>query len=187
MKRTRARIAWVFASLGLVAPGARADDRPTLVSDAFYVGARAEPGWALALGWDVDVYPTADRAISLGPGVSVTALSNDPPGARRQLLTVSADALRLKVGLNHPGGLFRPFALVGAGLVWARFAERAGAGDAATDERFAPSATLGGGADIWGRGAFGVTALMLTRFNLGGTDRLPTAWCELAIGVRVGI
>ena len=187
MRRTRARLAWVSAALALGARAARAEDRPTLVSDAFYVGGRAEPGWALAFGWDVDFYPTADRAVSLGPGLSIAALSNDPPSVRRQLLAVSVDALRLKVGLNHPGGLFRPFALAGAGLVWARFAERVGTGDASTDERFAPLLTLGGGADIWGRGRFGVSALVLTRFNPGATDRLPTAWCELAIGFRVGL
>ncbi len=166
---------------------ARGDERPTLVSDAFYVGGRAEPGWALALGWDVDFYPTADRAVSLGPGLSVTALSNDPPSARRQLVAVTVDALRLKVGLNHPGGLFRPFALAGAGLMWARFSERVAAGSEPVDERFTPVVTLGAGADVWGRGRFGVTTLLLGRLNTGATDRLPTAWLELAIGIRVGL
>lgn len=180
-----------LASLGLCALAPRVagatDERPTLVSDAFYLGARAEPGWALAAGWDLDIYPTSDRAVSFGPGITVTALSTAAPSPRTQSVMVSVDALRLKVGLNHPGGFFRPFALVAGGFLWTRFEQRIEGPAGGFDESFAGLATVGAGADLWGRGRFGVTALLLTRLRAFGSDRLPAAWFECSVGFRFGL
>ena len=175
-------------ALSLAPSLARADDRPTLVSDAFYVGARVEPGWALSLGWDVDIYPTSDRAVSFGPGISVTTLTSDPtPSPRAQDVMVSVDAVRFKIGLNHPGGLFRPFAVVGGGFSWTRFSQRITSPMGAHDEQFSGLFTVGAGADVWGRGRFGITTLLLTRVRATASDRLPSAWFELGVGFRFGL
>ncbi|MDP3278879.1 MAG: hypothetical protein Q8Q09_27050 [Deltaproteobacteria bacterium] len=178
-------------ALGLLSHDAHAvgdpERRPTLLSDGFYLGARGEPGWALLAGWDLDVYPTADRAVSLGPAVTVTALSTDALSLRTQRVMVSVDAVRLKVGLNYPGGLFRPFALVGGGFLWTQFALRELPLATAPDESFAGHMVVGAGADIWGRRSFGVTVMSLTRIRVVGPERLPLAWFEASIGFRVGL
>ncbi|MBL8679581.1 MAG: hypothetical protein JNK05_10465 [Myxococcales bacterium] len=163
------------------------DDRPTIVSDAFYVGARAEPGWALSLGWDLDVYPTSDRAVSLGPGLAVMVLSSDPPSPRTPEVSVALDAVRAKIGLNASGGLFRPFALVGGGFQWTRFAQRIEAPVGGRDELFTGLFTVGAGADVWSRGKFGVTTMLVTRIRAFGSDRVPTASFEWCVGFRFGL
>lgn len=163
------------------------DDRPTIVSDAFYVGARGEPGWALSLGWDLDIYPTSDRAVSLGPGLAVIVLSNDAPSPRTPEIAVAVDAVRAKIGLNASGGLFRPFALIGGGFQWTRFAQRIEAPVGGRDELFTGLFSVGAGADIWSRGKFGVTTMLLTRIRAFGSERVPTASFEWSVGFRFGL
>jgi hypothetical protein len=181
-------IALTVALLSAVSREARAvDDRPTIVTDAFYVGARAEPGWALALAWDADFYLASDRAVSLGPGVSLTILSNDPPSSRTQSLSLAVDAVRAKVGLNPAGGLFRPFVLLGGGFAWTRFAQRIEAPAGAFDEAFTGLVTVGAGADVWSRGRWGVTTQLLTRLRAFGSERVPTASFEFGVGFRFGL
>lgn len=163
------------------------DDRPTIVTDAFYVGARAEPGWALALAWDADFYLSSDRAVSLGPGISLTILSSDPPSSRTQSLALAVDVVRAKVGLNSAGGLFRPFVLLGGGFAWTRFVQRIEAPAGSQDEAFTGLVTVGAGADVWSRGRWGVTTQLLTRLRAFGSERVPTAAFEFGVGFRFGL
>lgn len=163
------------------------DDRPTIVTDAFYVGARAEPGWALALAWDADFYLAADRAASLGPGISLAILSNDRPSERTPSLSLSVDLIRAKVGLNPAGGLFRPFVLLGGGFAWTRFLQRIEAPEGSFDEAFTGLVTVGAGADVWSRGRWGVTTQLLTRVRAFGSERVPTASFEFGVGFRFGL
>jgi hypothetical protein len=93
----------------------------------------------------------------------------------------------VKVGLNTPGHLFRPFALVGGGFSWTRFAQRIEAAPGAFDESFAGMFTVGAGADVWSRGKFGCTVLLETRIRTGGSDRLPTASFVASVGFRFGL
>src|ERR1035437_5146746 len=88
---------------------ALADRRPTMATDAFYVGVRLDPGAALVFAWDLDVYLLRNRAISVGPGVSLSLLGSPATGGRTQDLLVAADVVRLKVGVNSPGHDWRPF------------------------------------------------------------------------------
>jgi hypothetical protein len=175
-------------ALALVAPEARAvDDRPTIVTDAVYIGARGEPGWALALGWDADFYLAADRAVSLGPAISLAVLSSDRLSERTPALALSVDVVRAKVGLNHPGGLFRPFVLLGGGFAWTRFAQRIEAPAGGQDEAWTGMLTVGAGADVWSRGRWGVTTLLATRIRAFGSERVPTASFEFGLGFRFGL
>lgn len=185
-----ARVVAAAAALCAISASGRAwaiDDRPTIVTDAFYLGARAEPGWALAFAWDADFYLSADRAVSLGPALSVAVLSNDAPSPRTPVVSVSVDAVRAKFGLNHPGGLFRPFALVGLGFAWTRFAQRIDAPAGSLDEAFTGMVALGAGADLWSRGRWGITTQMLSRLRAFGSERVPTASFELGVGFRFGL
>lgn len=180
-----APVAFVLALLG--STEAHAERRPILLSDGFYVGVRAEPGWALTGAWDLDVYPVADRVVSLGPSVAVNVLSTDANPLRRQDVMVSVDVLQLKVGLNHPGGFFRPFVLVGGGFSWLRWTVPEAPMVRAVDEGFLGLLTFGVGADIWGTSRFGVTILNHTRVRLTANERVPLLWAELLVGVRVGL
>jgi hypothetical protein len=175
-------------AISLFAMEARAvDDRPTIVTDAVYVGARGEPGWALALGWDADFYLAADRAVSLGPAISLAVLSSDRLSERTPSLGLSVEVVRAKIGLNHPGGLFRPFALVGGGFAWTRFAQRIEAPAGAQDEAWTGLFSVGAGADLWSRGRWGVTTLLFTRLRAFGSERVPTASFEFDLGFRFGL
>ncbi len=176
-----------FVALTAQSSESRAERRPIILSDGFYVGVRAEPGWALSGAWDLDVYPVADRVVSLGPSVAVNVLSTDPNPLRRQDVMVSVDVLQLKVGLNHPGGFFRPFVLVGGGFSWLRWTVPEAPLVRAVDEGFLGLLTVGVGADIWGTSRFGVTILNHTRVRLTGSDRVPLVWAEFFVGVRVGL
>ncbi len=164
-----------------------AERRPILLSDGFYIGLRAEPGVALTGAWDLDIYPVADRVVSLGPALAVNALSSDRDPLRRQDIMVSVTVLQLKVGLNHPGGFFRPFALLGAGFSWLRWSVPEAPAVRAVDEGFLGLLTFGVGADIWGTSRFGVTILNHTRVRLTALERAPLVWAELLVGVRFGL
>jgi hypothetical protein len=205
MGRTARRVASVAAAIGAVcaARDARADRRPTLATDGFYVGMRVDPGVALLAGWDLDVYLMRDRIISIGPGVTLGVLGSPAAPGRQQDLQLAVDVARFKVGLNAPGGEWRPFAMLGAGFSYTRLAEQrvagvsvtpAGGGAAVSGEQvfptleeFAPIISFGAGADLFMNGPLGVTVLFASHFHPTGSPRVPDVWVDLALGIRFGL
>src|SRR3990172_12997653 len=77
-------VAALAASICVGVAPARADGPPRIASDAFWVGVRFGPDGALSAGYDLDVYLTDDRAVSLGPGATVSVLGKDAPFGQRQ-------------------------------------------------------------------------------------------------------
>ncbi|MBI5516031.1 MAG: hypothetical protein HY909_19770 [Deltaproteobacteria bacterium] len=191
-----------FLAVAAWAPAARCDRRPTVASDGFYIGARVGPGTAFTGAWDLDVYLTRNRLLSIGPAVSLNILGRNAPAGQEQELVVSGD-MRLKIGLNEPGGIFRPFVMLGGGFTYAELLETRQAGVSVTPpgslmsvqgevlhprlRQWSPMLTLGAGMDLFALGAVGFTTAFQTRFHLGGSDRLPDAWFELLFGVRFGL
>ena len=191
-----------FALGALVTTEARADRRPSIASDAFYVGMRVGPGVALVGAWDLDVYLSRSRAVSLGPGVSVALLGSETRPGERQNVLVMGDVLRLKVQLNEAGGVWRPYFLLGggAGFVWLRAEDNpaltvtppggapvTGRVAYAEVNEFFPAMVAGMGADIYVTNHVAIAFCALSRFRLTGTDRLPDAWAEMNLGVRFGL
>jgi len=188
----------VAAVLLLVPVGAAQARQPRVASDAFYVGMRVEPGIALLAGWDLDVYLNSNRAVSIGPGVSVSVLGAGERAGMVQDLLVAADVLRLKVQVNDPGGEWRPYVLAGGGFTYARLPEQVVEGVTLSDgtmgdqrlpslNEYAPMMTLGFGADWFAGGTWGLALLLQTHFHLSGTERVPVVWSEIAAGIRFGI
>lgn len=192
----------VFALGAAVTTEARADRRPSIASDAFYVGMRVGPGVALVGAWDLDVYLSRSRAVSLGPGVSVALLGSEAQPGERQNVLVMGDVLRLKVQLNEAGGVWRPYFLVGggAGFVWLRAEDNPSVtvtppggtpvtGRIAYGEvsEFFPAMVAGMGADLYLTNHVALAFCALSRFRLTGTERLPDAWAEMNVGVRFGL
>lgn len=203
MKRSSI-IAFVFGGLTLLPLSARADRRPNMATDAFYVGARVDPGAALVFAWDLDVYLLRNRALSIGPGVSLSLLGTPATQGRYQDLLVAADVLRFKVGVNSPGHEWRPFFLAGGGFSYARLPDQYDTGVTvvpSTDhhgmptvgdvhyaalERFAPMLTFGGGVDLFFDGPVGVTLLWSNHISLSPIPRMPDVWMEVSLGIRFG-
>ena len=196
-------ISGVILAIGAGATDARADRRPTVATDAFFIGARVDPGWALVGAWDLDVYLRRDRIASVGPAVSLAILGSGVPDGRQQDLLLAVDFLRLKIGPPVTGGEWRPFVTLGGGFVYARLPEQiatnveitpAGGGTTvrgdrryAAVEEFAPVITVGAGTDYFPNGPLGLTLQMLTRFHPTGDSRIPDAWFEIQLGVRFGL
>ncbi len=161
---------------------------PRIASDAFYVGARIDPGVALLAGWDLDVYLSRDRSWSLGPGLMLSVLGTGERAGMEQDLMISADILRLKVQVNEAGGEWRPYLMVGGGFSYVQLPEQTE--DEVTFaelEKFTPMLTVGFGGDLFAGGSWGLAMLLATHFHLSGEERLPLAWAEVALGIRFGI
>lgn len=192
-----------IAALAAAPREARADRRPTLVTDGFYAGARLEPGIALSMAWDVDVYLRRSRAASVGPAVSVSVLNGLADPGRVQDVLVAVDALRFKLGPSLAGGEWRPFASLGAGFTYARLpaGERTGVEVIPSPgampvrgsiqypalEAFSPLISLGGGVDWFTDGPIALSGQIVGRLNPIGPERLPVAWLEVQLGLRFGL
>ena len=207
---TRARCRWIAAALAALgslsrAAPARADRRPTLASDGFYVGARLDPGVAMLAGWDLDIYLSRSRMVSLGPGASLSVLGTAVSGGRQQDFLLTADVLRLKVGATTANGELRPFFLVGGGFSFVRLTDYVESNVTVTTpgepagvthtgdqhyvrvEEFAPVVTVGAGTDLFTNGPIGITALLASHIRVVGSARMPDVWLDVAIGLRFGL
>lgn len=108
-------LALTFA-LVIAVPSSAFADSPRIASDGFYVGWRVEPGAALTLAYDLDIYLTRDRVLALGPAVAFSFLgTSGAEFGRRQDYLLTVDVMRLKVALRE-NGEFRPFLTVGGGF-----------------------------------------------------------------------
>jgi hypothetical protein len=190
--------------VGLAPATADARDRPTVATDGFYIGTRLAPGAALLAGWDLDVYLMRDRAVSVGPGVSVAVLGPHAPGGGRQDILLTVDVARLKLELNSAGEEWRPWVVVGGGFCWVRFPAQSDdgvtvatgpdPGDTATGARSYPKAeeflgvfTFGAGADLFVGGPMALSLAALTHVRASALERLPELWVDLAVGIRFGL
>jgi hypothetical protein len=187
-----------LSSIALLPSTAEADRRPRLASDAFYVGMRVDPGVALLAAWDLDIYLSRDRALSLGPGISVAVLGTESTdGGRDQDFLLCADILRFKVGVNEPGGSWHPYFMLGIGFLYARMPAQTemfelGPMTPLTRpysqlEEFAGMLTFGAGADLFADGPWALALIWQNRYRLSGSSRIPDVWSELALGIRFGI
>jgi hypothetical protein len=180
-------------SVALLPSTAQADRRPRLASDAFYVGMRVDPGVGLLAAWDLDIYLQRDRALSLGPGISVAVLGTETSeGGRDQDFLLCADILRFKVGVNEPGGGWHPYFMLGIGFLYARLPAQPETFPLFTHphpalEEFAGLLTFGAGADLFADGPWALALIWQNRYRLSGTSRIPDVWSELALGIRFGI
>lgn len=184
-------------------PEQERDAGPHLVTDALYVGARGEPNVALLLGWDLDLYLTGTRAVSMGPALSI-AVAGDEPDAdgRRQDFLATLDFLRWKFQINRVGSSVRWHVLVGAGMYWASLPAQQGPvrelvlsdGSVTTGyadfphvEGFGGQATFGIGVDLFEGSSFGASLFTLAHVRLDDDmHRMPRIWAETAIGIRFG-
>jgi hypothetical protein len=164
-----------------VATPARADG-PRYSSDGIYVGARVTPGVALYVAYDLDVYLDAGRRFSLGPGVGATFFGAEADVGQQQDYSIEVDPLRFKAQPTV-GGHIRPFGLVTAGFLYARYPMP----PAAAADEWAATLAVGGGADFWIEDHFALDVLLTSRFRLSASDALPIAWVELAVGGRFGM
>ena len=200
------RIAPLFllALLALAPSAARADEHPTIASDGLFVGGRAEPGIALTFAYDLDIYLTEDRVLSLGPAASFSFLGEDGRElGRRQDFLLAIDFLRLKVAMNDGHGPLRPYLFVGGGMTWARLpAQTSGPRDVfllpdgtpavaevrydAIDD-FGGLLSLGGGLDVYLVESFGLAFALAGHVRLSDRERLPLFWAEALVGVRFGM
>lgn len=197
-------LALVLVLLALSPGQAFARERPTVATDAFVIGTRLVPRAALLAGWDLDVYLTHDRALSLGPAVSVAVLGPSASGGAEQKLLVAVDVARLKIGVNEAGGEWRPYFMLGGGFSYVHLTEQADpdvtvrlaldGGTDATGERryeevkkFLGILSFGAGADLFVGGPWALTLAMTTHVRLGGLDRMPELWEELTAGIRFGL
>lgn len=202
--RARASRAWAAAFVGaalLLAPAAASARRPAVATDAFYVGTRLAPGAALTGAWDLDVYLTRNRLLSVGPSVSLSVLADSEPAGQAIDLFVGVDVVRIKIGVNEPGGAFRPFFLLGGGFYYAQFPEErtqvrvAGAdgmpvtGEVVLpeDDEFGGLVTFGFGADLFIDGPWALTLVSQNRARASTQDRVPELSTELLVGVRFGL
>ncbi|MCB9596593.1 MAG: hypothetical protein H6719_27970 [Sandaracinaceae bacterium] len=197
------RTAPLWLALALLAPSeARADEFPTVASDGLYVGARLEPGGALLLAYDLDIYLTGDRVVSLGPTASFSFLGEDGADqGRRQDWLLTVDFLRLKVSIAAEGRL-RPYLSLGGGMTYASLPEQtSGAidvvladGTTTTAERrfgatedFGGQLSFGGGLDVYLIPNLAFTVAIVGRLRLHEQERLPLFWSELMAGLRFGL
>ncbi|MBI2893882.1 MAG: hypothetical protein HYY06_10045 [Deltaproteobacteria bacterium] len=204
IKRSLCASAGAAALLTLLYGTAAARGRPTVATDAFYVGTRLAPGAALLAGWDLDVYLSRDRAWSLGPGVSVAVLGSKAPAGAEQDLLVSVDVARLKIAVAEAGGAWRPHLFVGGGFAWVRMPEQVESGvtvstgegpdENATGERRFPEldeflgiVSFGAGADLFSDGPWAFAFATISHVRLRDIERLPEVWTELVLGVRFGL
>ena len=200
-----AALALLLAAPSFAAPSfAAADESPTTASDGLFVGARLEPGGALALAWDIDVYLTGDRVLSLGPAASIAFLGTDGADlGRRQDALLAIDFLRFKVALNGGHDRFRPYLAVGGGIHYAWLpAQRSGPREvillpdeteAMAELRYEEAGvfggllSLGGGADLYFADNFGIAVSVIAHLRLSGEERVPLFWAETLVGIRFGL
>lgn len=195
-------VAAFAALLDIRGAPARADGMPRIASDAFWVGARFGPDGALCAGYDLDVYLTDDRALSLGPGATISVLGKDAPFGQRQDFLLVVDVLRFKVQLNEAGEEWRPYFFLGGGFdyVSLRAATETvevtpeGSTMPVTGVRALPKLhefqgifSMGLGADLFTGGAWALSMMINDHFRLSGTSRVPVMWLDFTIGVRFGI
>ena len=193
----------LLATLLGVSP-ATAQSYPTTASDGLFVGVRAEPGAALSLAYDLDIYLTGDRVLSLGPAVSFSFLSDSGSDfGRRQDALLQLDFLRLKVGLAGGNSRFRPHLLVGGGMYYAWLPEQRSAprdvfvlpsGEPATAElrfesveQFGAVLSLGAGLDVYLVDNFAIAIALVGHLRLSDEDRVPQFWSQALIGIRFGL
>lgn len=204
MRRMPSRLLALLGVLTVLAPAAAsADEFPTTATDGLFVGARLEPGGALALAWDLDIYLTGDRVLSLGPAVSFAVLGEDGADlGRRQDALLAIDFLRLKVALNGGEDRFRPYLFLGGGLYYAWLPEqRSGPRDVFLEDgtpgtaelRYAAAEELGGllslgvGGDLYFVDNFALAISVATHLRLSDADRVPLFWVETLLGIRFGL
>jgi len=189
--------------LALASGVAEARDKPSVATDAFYIGTRLSPGAALLAGWDLDVYLTRDRAISLGPGVSVSVLGPETGGTTQDIM-VAVDVARFKLQVNSAGEEWRPYFMVGGGFAWVRqpaategdvtISIGEGPDDTATGtrtfparERFLGIVSFGAGADLFVGGPWALSLAAFTHARAGSIPRIPELWVDLVVGIRFGL
>lgn len=191
----------VLAAASIAAP-AQADEYPTVASDGLFVGARLEPGGALLLGYDLDVYLTGDRILSLGPTATFSFLGEDGADqGRRQDWLLTIDFLRLKVGLAGSGRV-RPYLALGGGMTYASLPEQTSGpievvlpdGTITTAERrfaatedFGGQLSMGGGLDVYFLSNLAFSISIAAHVRLHEQERLPLFWSELMAGLRFGL
>jgi hypothetical protein len=200
----RASALALVVGLALGPAEVEARERPSVATDAFYVGTRLSPGAALLAGWDLDVYLSRDRAISIGPGVSVAVLGPDTPAGTTQDILVAVDVARFKLQVNPAGEEWRPYFMVGGGFAWVRqpaqvedgitVATGDGPDDTATGarrfparERFLGIVSFGAGADLFVGGPWALSLAIFTHARAGDVERLPELWADLMLGIRFGL
>lgn len=193
----------VLVTTAWLAPATAFARRPTVATDAFYVGMDIAPGVSLTGAWDLDVYLTRDRMLSVGPGVALAVLSGEEPAGQQYDLLLAVDVVRLKIGVNEPGNAVRPWFMVGGGFYYVQFPEEVvsvtgSTGDPmddpvtvsrtlAEDEEFGGLVSFGFGVDVFVDGPWGVTLAGINRVRISETDRLPEISAELLLGVRFGL
>lgn len=176
---------------------------PRLTTDGLYIGVRALPDAALLVAWDLDVYLMRNRLLSIGPAFSIAVLGGDAiRPARPQDLLLAVDVVRFKVGLNSPGGRFRPHFIVGGGFTYYMLPDHdeegvtvvpdeggepvTGSVHHSAESGFGGIMTLGAGADVFFSNYLGMAAYGVAHFDFS-EGPLPEAWFEMALGIRFGL
>ncbi|MGE0784561.1 MAG: hypothetical protein AB7S26_02660 [Sandaracinaceae bacterium] len=211
-RATRERTAWIIPlvagalalAAALPATSARADNRPTIASDGLFIGMRLEPGVALLFAYDLDIYLTGDRLISLGPAASFAILDEDGVElGRRQDWLLTIDFLRLKVALIEGDSEIRPYLFVGGGMTYASLPQQE------TEPRdvlvlpdltpasaivrypaiedFGAQISFGAGFDWYLVDNFALAVGLAAHLRLTDEERLPLLWGELTAGIRFGL
>ncbi|MCA9608184.1 MAG: hypothetical protein KC619_21390 [Myxococcales bacterium] len=202
MPRLASRAAALLLLASLWPSAARADEFPSVASDGLFVGARLEPGGALLLGYDLDIYLTGDRIVSLGPAASFAFLGEDGADqGRRQDWLLTVDFLRLKVSILGESRV-RPYLAVGGGMTYASLPEQTSGpidvvledGTATTAERryratedFGGQISLGAGLDVYLIENLAVCFAITGHLRLHEQERLPLFWSEIMAGLRFGL
>jgi len=194
----------LLLALSALPATAAADERPTLASDGLFVGARLEPGAAFLLGWDLDIYVTGDRFLSLGPAATLAFLGEDGEElGRRQDWLLTLDFLRFKVSLTGGEGAVRPYLFLGGGMAYAWLpAQQTEAREVVLlpdeteamavirypeAEELAAQVSAGVGLDAYLADNFGLTVAVAAHVRLTEQERLPLSWAEILAGVRFGL
>lgn len=194
---------WGLAIVACAPAICHADTLPTLATDGVYIGTRIDPGVALSAAWDLDVYLTRHRTVSVGPAVSISVLGTAVDGGRQQELMVAADVARLKIGPVVGDGRWRPFLSLGGGFTYTRLAAQVmdnvmvnvpgamapvvGSLRFPQLEEFAPLLSLGAGADWFTSGPIAISSQFVVHFHPWGTSRIPETWFEFQAGFRFGL
>ena len=183
---------------------ARADRYPTISSDGLFFGARLDPGAALSLAYDLDIYLTGDRFLSVGPAVTFSFLGEDGSGdGQRQDWLLAIDFLRFKVAVTGPDGPFRVYVLIGGGMYLANLPEQESEeldvvlvpdGTPARAvirygalEGFGGLLTIGAGADWYLVDNFAIALQLVVSVRASEESRVPDYWGQALLGIRFGL
>jgi len=203
----RGRLSLVVVALGALtlapARSASADEFPSIASDGLFVGARLEPGGAFLLGYDLDIYLTGDRRLSLGPAVTFSFLGEDgSEQGRRQDWLLTLDFVRIKVGFTDAGSRVRPYLSLGGGMTYASLPSQTSGpievelpdGTVTSAERrydalddFGGQISAGGGFDLYMVENLAFTIAVMGHLRVHEQDRLPLFWSEIMAGLRFGL